>query len=72
MSKIVIIKRCDECPYFDNIYFSYEETCLQLNRGIPFDEKYEHRIPEDCPLEDTINKEEDIKFSKSCYQLKEK
>ena len=49
--KIVIINTCDECPYFDNQYYSYEERCFELDRVIQYDDydKF-YPIPDDCPL----------------------
>lgn len=46
--KIVQISSCDECPYFDNSYWSYNKYCQKLERRM--DEPSE--IPTDCPLED--------------------
>lgn len=56
--RIVIIDNCNDCPYFSNYYFSYEEKCRKLDRvisrkpsseGSLFSKMYP--IPEDCPLE---------------------
>jgi hypothetical protein len=46
--KIAPINSCDDCPYFDNEYYSYERFCNKLDRVIADTEN----IPEDCPLED--------------------
>ena len=61
MNKKVIISKCDNCPYFDNQYYTYEETCKLLDRKIPVVKepneylfsKFIRPIPDDCPLEDT-------------------
>lgn len=47
-TKIVQISTCDECPYFDNTYWSYNRYCHKLERKI----EKTSEIPEDCPLED--------------------
>jgi len=55
MIKIVEITSCDECPNFDDTYYSYNEKCKLLNRVIKrASDTYStyHPIPEDCPLED--------------------
>jgi hypothetical protein len=56
MSKrICILEYCDDCPYFDNEYYGYNQRCVKLNRVIErggdssFGSHYE--IPIDCPLE---------------------
>jgi len=52
MSKIVKILSCDDCPYFDNEYYSYNEKCKKLNKVVDKrDEDGNRIIPEDCPLE---------------------
>ena len=47
--RILTISCCDDCCYFDNHYYGYNEICRMLNRKI---EKIggEYPIPEDCPL----------------------
>ncbi len=52
--KLTICK-CDECSYFDNEYFGYNEKCRKLNKIIQGKSTNNHPIPDDCPLE----KEED-------------
>ena len=53
MIKIVEITRCDECPHFDDFYYTYNEECTLLNRKIKRDGiNGDHPISEDCPLED--------------------
>jgi hypothetical protein len=51
---IVIVEYCGECPFFDNEYYQYNETCEKLNRIIPSDGTRRGRfpIPPDCPLKD--------------------
>lgn len=51
MSKLLIISSCSECHHFNNEYYSYEESCDELDRVIV---DYETSIPDDCPLP-TIN-----------------
>ena len=56
--RICIIECCDDCPYFDNEYYGYNETCTKLSRKMvralgPFGVSNIHArydIPEDCPL----------------------
>jgi len=50
MSKKVEIKSCDDCPHFDNEYYSYTRHCDKLNRIIPWTD--DSSIPKDCPLDD--------------------
>jgi hypothetical protein len=59
--RILTIDNCNDCPYFDNYYFSYNEKCRKLDRVIPrsesdsaFDKAYP--IPDDCPLEKCVDK----------------
>lgn len=53
MSKILIIDCCDDCPHFDNSYYSYNETCTKLDRPISRENcAVEFLIPKDCPLKD--------------------
>lgn len=54
--RILIIDNCNDCPYFSNYYYSYEEKCTKLDREIPIDKETWNSlypIPEDCPLEKT-------------------
>ena len=56
MNKKVTIKTCDNCPYFNNYYYGYQETCELLDRKIKSEGdgfSGKHHIPVDCPLEDT-------------------
>jgi len=55
MSKKVEINDCSMCPYFDNEYFGFHETCIKLDRRININSKVNneyYKIPDDCPLED--------------------
>jgi hypothetical protein len=53
MSKILVINYCDDCPHFDNSYYSYNETCAKLDRIITRkDFSMPYPIPSDCPLKD--------------------
>lgn len=47
----VIVEACDDCPFFDHEYYTWNCRCLKLDREIPF-KNYRHPIPDDCPLED--------------------
>lgn len=48
---IEVKNNCDNCPHFDNVYYSYQEMCNLLNKKIPRNrEEIGHAIPEDCPL----------------------
>ncbi len=49
--KIALIEFCDECPNFDNEYYSYESLCTKLDRTIPWPEN-KTGVPDDCPLKD--------------------
>lgn len=57
MNRIVKINTCNDCPHFDNEYYDYEETCVLLNRRIPYGDNVERVIPEDCPLPKEEEKE---------------
>ena len=50
MSKQLIIDKCDDCPFFDNEYYGYDETCTKLDRVIKSNKNYTYDIPSDCPL----------------------
>lgn len=58
MNKKVIIDSCNNCPYFDDAHYGYNETCTLLNRRIPHttDLSYTRAIPEDCTLDNTEEK----------------
>jgi hypothetical protein len=49
------ISWCDQCPHFDNEYYSYNEECRKLGRKIEKDVNtdyiWSYPIPDDCPLE---------------------
>lgn len=49
--RILEIDDCEQCCYFDDYYYDYNETCLKLGRKIPTDHDGVRNIPEDCPLE---------------------
>lgn len=51
----LVIDSCRECPFFDNEYYEYMETCTKLKRVIPQEKKrpYRYVIPDDCPLPKT-------------------
>ena len=47
------IESCDDCPFFDNEYYTYNAECELLNdRPIPSNRHGIYCIPDDCPLED--------------------
>ncbi len=52
MIKVLIITECDDCCFFDNEYYEYNETCKQLDRTIETVDGT-HPIPKDCPLPTT-------------------
>lgn len=51
MAKVIVITACDQCPHFNNQYYSYREECTELQRKIE-GSHMEHPIPADCPLPD--------------------
>ena len=57
MNREIVISACNECPYFSNEYYSYDEKCLLLKRVIEICVKENgvkvFQIPEDCPLPKT-------------------
>lgn len=44
---LVVLANCNDCPYFDNEYYGYEQTCTILDRAIG---DYNNPIPADCPV----------------------
>ena len=52
MEKTIIIKYCNDCPFFDDIYFDFLEECKKTGQKVPRDENVNNPIPEWCPLED--------------------
>ena len=46
----LVISNCNDCPFYDNHYYTYDETCTKLNRKV---DTSKEPIPEDCPLEPT-------------------
>ena len=54
MKKLIIISKCDDCPFFDNEYYGYAETCTKMGRAVPDGPPdYDYPIPDWCPLEST-------------------
>ena len=47
--KVVIVETCDGCPYFDNVYYFWDQNCTKLDRKV---EHHETGILPDCPLPD--------------------
>ena len=52
MKKVVVISKCNSCPFFSNEYWGYEHKCASLNRIIEErkDDTGTYGIPKDCPL----------------------
>ena len=46
MDRLCVIRKCDECPHYNNEYWGYLEICHELDRKTDPDD-----IPEDCPLQ---------------------
>jgi len=59
MEKTLIIDKCDYCPFFDNFYYDYSEVCELNLKAVPG--KYDHPIPEWCPLKDGANNISELK-----------
>jgi hypothetical protein len=54
MNRLIVINKCDDCPFFDYHYYEYREVCEKLDRKIKRLRGYDiFPIPEDCPLEKT-------------------
>lgn len=58
-TRTIVISDCKDCPYFDNEYYEFLETCTKLKRTMPPQVKYGpdrktwssgRPIPDDCPL----------------------
>lgn len=43
------VTNCENCPNFDNEYYSYNELCKVLNKKITSNQR-EKGIPDECPL----------------------
>ena len=56
MAKMARVTSCDHCPHFDNVYYSYEEECDFIGK-VPW-EKRNDGIPEECPLKDWEEQDE--------------
>lgn len=54
MNKVLLINRCNDCCFFDNVYYGYRETCVLLHRKIA-SANDNFTIPDDCPLPDKKN-----------------
>ena len=53
MSKTVEIKRCNDCPHMDNIYYEYLGECSLLDdRAICNEIDIYNEIHSECPLKD--------------------
>ena len=53
--KQVVIHNCEDCPFYDDYYWNYRQTCTLLRRITPRN----GNIPDDCPLVDADEKEEE-------------
>jgi len=62
MNKKLVIDKCDECPFFNNVYYGYEETCTLLDKKIKQVCELFYPIPNECPLETTDEKPTHTKF----------
>lgn len=45
------IKTCEDCPFFDNEYYSFNHFCGKLHETVPMISG-EYKILIDCPLVD--------------------
>lgn len=52
MNRFLIIDKCDDCCFFDNEYYSYEEKCIKLNNRKIERIDRGFQIPDDCPLQE--------------------
>ena len=56
MSKVAIIDKCEDCPHFDNHYYTYNEVCTLLGRiiksEVEMNKGFVRELPHDCPLDD--------------------
>jgi len=50
MEKTIVIKHCDNCPFFDNEYYTFNEECSKEHKRVPEGTDNNHPIPEWCPL----------------------
>lgn len=48
MGKKLVIHKCEDCPYFDNQYYTYERECTKLDQK----NNVHGTILDNCPLED--------------------
>ena len=53
MNRVLVIETCDQCKWFDNEYYSYNEECFHpaVDKIIKRDEDGVYAIPEDCQLD---------------------
>ena len=52
MKKTCVIEQCNDCPFFDNEYYDFAQTCSKLNRKIDVENFRDYPMPVDCPLPD--------------------
>ena len=52
MSKVVVVNCCDDCPYFNNTYWSYDRECMELHK---VNEDFTRTVLPNCPLTDKEN-----------------
>ena len=68
----VIVEACDDCPYFDYEYYTWNAKCEKLDREIPR-KSYNHPIPDDCPLEDQDGEDKIVnRLCPECVEAREK
>lgn len=65
MTKTLIIKFCESCPFFDSQYPIESNECGKLDKVVPHGlvenkERWLHPIPEWCPLGDVTVVEEKV------------
>lgn len=53
MNKIIIINNCNDCPFFDNEYYEYNENCTKTGKQVKSLSFNNYPIPADCPLPTT-------------------
>jgi len=53
MSKKLIVDRCDQCRYFDNFYYDFNEFCKLSKKKVERTDRLgEYDIPDFCKLDD--------------------
>lgn len=52
-NKKIVINCCNDCPFFDNKYWTYSRECVKLPEPYNVNNEYKDTILPDCPLETT-------------------